>query len=143
VETLAQLRDKRKEFAELGVNLACVVQGDPDDAEELCGPYAMADVCVPDPRKESYRKFGLDRTTWLALVRPSKELMRRRKETQAAGFEINVRRSMKGTCDILLLPGAALVAQGGWILWTHRGADPADMPNGDALLEVARQYGKA
>ena len=140
METLAQLRDKRKEFAELGVKLACVVQGNANDAGELCGPYAMADVCVPDPRKESYWKFGLDRTTWRALVRPSKELIRRRKETQAAGFEINVRRSMKGSCDILLLPGAALVAQGGRILWTYRGTNPADMPNGDALLEVVRSY---
>ncbi|HEY0702052.1 MAG TPA: peroxiredoxin-like family protein, partial [Candidatus Acidoferrales bacterium] len=138
METLAQLRDKRREFAELGVKLACVVQGDAEDAEELCGPYAMADVCVPDPLKKSYREFGLDRTTWMALVRPTKELMRRRKETQAAGFEINVRRSMKGTCDILLLPGAALVALGGKILWTHRGVNPADMPSADALLEIGR-----
>jgi hypothetical protein len=140
VEALAQLRDKKAEFAKLGVNLACVVQGSADDADELCGPYGMADVCVPDPRKESYRKFGLDRTTWMALLRPSKELMSRRKETQAAGFQISVKRSMKGTCDILLLPGAALVARGGKILWVHRGANPADMPNADVLLQTAQKY---
>jgi alkyl-hydroperoxide reductase/thiol specific antioxidant family protein len=140
VETLAQLRDKRADFAKLGVKLACVVQGNADDAEELCGPYGMADVCVPDPRKESYRKFGLDRTTWMALVRPSEELRARRKENREAGFSINVKRSMKSTCDILLLPGAALAARGGKILWVHRGANPGDMPNADALLETARLY---
>ena len=140
METLAQLRDKKGEFAKLGVKLACVVQGNAADADELCGPYGMADVSVPDPRKESYRKFGLERTTWMALLRPSRELMRRRKETQAAGFQISVKRSMKGTCDILLLPGAALVARGGKILWVHRGVNPADMPNADALLETAREY---
>ena len=101
----------------------------------------MADACVPDPRKESYRKFGLDRTTWMALlVHPSEELRARRKENKEAGFTINVKRSMKGTCDILLLPGAALVARGGKILWAHRGVNPADMPKADTLLETARRY---
>jgi peroxiredoxin len=139
VETLAQLRDKRAEFEKLGVNVACIVQGHAKDAEDLCGPYGLTDICVPDPEKTSYRKFGLDRTTWMSLVRPSEELMRRRKETQAAGFEINVKKSFKSTCDILLLPGAALVARGGTILWTHRGKNPADMPNGDALIEAVKK----
>ena len=36
--------------------------------------------------------------------------------------------------------GAALVARGGKMLWVHRGVNPADIPNADALLETAREY---
>jgi hypothetical protein len=133
------LREKLPEFEKLRVRLACIVQGNASDAAELCGEYGLTAHCVPDPKRESYRKLGLDRTTWMALVRPSHELRRRRKENRDAGFSINFKRSMNGTCDILLLPGAALVARGGRILWLHRGTNPADLPSGEELLNQARQ----
>ncbi|MGH9712053.1 MAG: AhpC/TSA family protein [Candidatus Acidiferrales bacterium] len=134
------MREKLPEFEKLKVRLACIAQGDAKDAAELCGVYGMTAHCVPDPKRESYRKLGLDRTTWMALVRPSHELRRRRTENRDAGFSINFQRSMKGTCDILLLPGAALVARGGKILWLHCGAHPADLPSADDLLNTTRQY---
>lgn len=138
MESLAQLREKLPEFEKLRVQLACIIQGNAKDAAELCGEYGLTSHCVPDPNRESYRKVGLDRTTWAALVRPSHELRRRRKENRDAGFSINLKRSMKGACDILLLPGAALVARGGKILWLHRGANPADLPTADDLLSQVR-----
>jgi AhpC/TSA antioxidant enzyme len=140
VETLAQLRDKKAEFAKLGVKVACVVQGNAKDADELCGPFGLSENCVPDPEKQSYRKLGLDRAKWMELLRPSEELRARRKENRKAGFSVNLKRSMKSTCDILLLPGAALVARGGKILWMHRAAHVGDMPSADALLETTGQY---
>jgi len=140
VETLAQLRDKKAAFAKLGVKVACVVQGNADDADELCGPFGLGENCVPDPGRRSYRKLGLDRAKWMDLLRPSEELRARRKENREAGFSVNLKRSMKGTCDILLLPGAALVARGGKILWVHRAVHVGDMPNADALLETTRKY---
>ena len=106
------MREKLPEFEKLSVRLACIVQGNGKDAAELCGPFGLTANCVPDPKSESYQKLGLDRTTWMELLRPSHELRRRRKENRDAGFSIHFKRSFRGTCDILLLPGAALVAAG-------------------------------
>jgi len=140
METLAQLREKLPEFEKVKVRLACVVQGTAKDAVELCGPYGLTTNCIPDPRKESYAKIGLDRARWMELLFPSRELRQRRKENRDAGFAINFKRSMKGTCDILLLPGAALVARGGKILWLHHGSNQSDLPSADDLLAKVRKY---
>jgi alkyl-hydroperoxide reductase/thiol specific antioxidant family protein len=140
LESLAQLREKLPELEKLKVRLACIVQGTAKDANELCGPYGLTANCVPDPKRESYRKLGLDRAKWRELLFPSRELRKRRKENRDAGYSINVKRSMKGICDILLLPGAALVDRGGRILWLHRGAHPGDLPSAGDLLEKIRQH---
>jgi len=140
MEALAQLREQLPELEKLGLKLACVVQGDADEAADFCGQYGMAPHCIPDPDKESYRKFGLDRTSWGALLFPSPELKKRRKENREAGFAVSVKGTLKNHCDILLLPGAAVVARGGKILWLHRGKHPADLPAAAALLAEARQH---
>jgi hypothetical protein len=140
VESLAQLREKLPEFEKSKVRLACIVQGTAKDADELCGPYGLIANCVPDPKRESYAKLGLVRTKWKELLFPSQELRQRRKENRDAGFAISFKHSMKSSCDILLLPGAALVSDGGKILWLHRGAHPGDLPSADELLEMVRQH---
>lgn len=134
------MREKLHEFEKLKVQLACIVQATAKDATELCGPYGLTANCAADPRRESYAKMGLDRTKWKELLFPSQELRQRRKENRDAGFSINFKRSLKGTCDILLLPGAALVDRGGKILWLHRGVHPGDLPSVDELLEKVRQH---
>jgi len=134
------LREKLTEFEKLHARVACIVQGNAKDAEELCGPFGLTPNCIPDPKKESYARIGLDRAKWKELLFPTEELRQRRKENRDAGFSISITRSLKGTCDILLLPGAALVAQGGKILWLHRGTNPADLPSANDLLEKVRQY---
>jgi hypothetical protein len=139
MEALAQLREQMPELEKLGMCLACIAQGDAEETAESCGQYAMAAHCIPDPNKETYRKFGLDRATWKSLLFPTPELRQRRKENRAAGFTISVKGSLKSHCDILLLPGAAIVAQGGKILWLHRGKNPADLPPAKLIIDEARK----
>jgi AhpC/TSA antioxidant enzyme len=139
MEALAQLREQMPELEKLGVRLACIVQGDAEEAAEFCSQYAMAAQCIPDPKKETYRKFGLDRATWKSLLFPTPELKQRRKENRAAGFGVSVKGSLKSHCDILLLPGAAIVAQGGKILWLHRGKNPADLPAAEVMVAQAKK----
>jgi AhpC/TSA antioxidant enzyme len=139
MESLTQLREKLPEFEKLSVGLGCVVQGTAAEAEEVCGQFGMADKCVPDPEKESYAKFGLDRTTLGAMVFASEGLKARRRENRAAGFSVSIKKSFMPHCDIFLLPGAALVAPGGRILWLHRGAHPGDLPSADELVNRVRQ----
>ena len=135
MESLTQLREKLTELEKLHVRLGCIVQGTASEAAEVCGQYGMAEKCIPDPEKESYAKMGLDRTTLAALVFASDELKARRKENRAAGFSVSIKKSLMPHCDIFLLPGAALVARGGKILWLHRGAHPGDLPLVDELLD--------
>src|ERR1700729_2765085 len=139
MEALVQLREQTPELEKLGIQLACIVQGDAQEAAEFCGQYGMAQKCIPDPKKETYRKFGLDRATWGSLLFPSPELKERRKENQAAGFGISIKNSLKSHCDILLLPGAAIVAKGGKILWLHRGKNPADLPEAKVMIDEAKK----
>ncbi len=139
MEALAQLRERMPELEKLGVRLACIVQGDAREAAEFCGQYGMAEKCIPDPQKETYRRFGLDRASWGSLLFPSPELKQRRKENRAAGFAVSIKNSLKSHCDILLLPGAAIVAQGGEILWLHRGKNPGDLPAAEILVGQAKK----
>ena len=139
MEALAQLREQTPELEKLGVQLACIVQGDAQEAAEFCGQYGMAQKCIPDPKKETYRKFGLDRATWGSLLFPSPELKERRRDNRTAGFGISIKNSLKSHCDILLLPGAAIVAKGGKILWLHRGKNPADLPAAEIVVAQAKK----
>jgi AhpC/TSA antioxidant enzyme len=139
MEALAQLREQSPELENLGMQLACIVQGDAQEAAEFCGQYQMAEKCIPDPQKETYRKFGLDRATWGSLLFPSPELKKRRKENRAAGFAVSMKGSLKTHCDILLLPGAAIVAKGGKILWLHRGKNPGDLPVAEVIVAQAKK----
>ena len=138
MEALAQLREQTPELEKLGLQLACIVQGDAQEAAEFCGQYGMAAQCIPDPKKETYRNFGLDRASWSSLLFPSPELKKRRKENREAGFGVSLKGSLKSHCDILLLP-AAVVERGGRILWLHRGKNPADLPAAEIMVEQARK----
>lgn len=140
MESLTQLREKLPEFKRHGVRLACIVQGTAAEAGEICGAYGMAGNCIPDPEKQSYANMGLDRTTLRAMVFASPELRQKRKENRAAGFSVSLKKSFMPHCDIYLLPGAALVARDGKILWLHRGKNPGDLPPADALLEEVLKY---
>ena len=132
------MREQRPRVVAAGLRVACVVQGGPAEAQRFCGRHGVEDVCVPDPARASYRAMGLERTSWGALLRPSSDLKRRRGEAQRAGCGISLRGTFQKHTDILQLPGAALIARGGEILWLHQGAHPGDLPSVDRLLEVAR-----
>ena len=84
--------------------------------------------------------MGFSRARWWDIVFGSAELKRRRREALAAGCSNNVEGTRQTHSDVLQLPGAALVAQGGKILWLHRGKHTGDLPLTPALLEIVRQH---
>ena len=133
------MREKLPEFEAHGVRLACVVQGTGEEAARFCGRHGVEQICVPDPDKQSYRAMGFARTTWGKLIFASPELKQRRKESGAAGCSNNLTGALQEHSDILQLPGAALIARGGSILWLHRGQHPGDVPLAQELLSVVEQ----
>jgi hypothetical protein len=133
------LREKLPEFEARGVCLACVVQGTAPEAARFCGRHGVEQICIPDPEKESYRAMGFPRTTWGKLLFASPELKQRRAESATAGCSNNLTGALQAHSDILQLPGAALIARGGNILWLHRGQHPGDVPLAQELLGVVEQ----
>src|SRR5271154_2590221 len=103
----------------------------------FCGRLGVASLCIPDPKRESYRAMGLERTNWWSILFPTAEGRKRRAAAKAAGFPVSLRGTFQEHSDVLQLPGAAFVAQGGRIQWIHRGSSPADLPTPAQLLEIA------
>ena len=100
----------------------------------FCGRHGVEAICIPDPERASYRAMGLERTNWCSILFPSKEGKRRRAAAKAAGCPISIEGTLQKHSDVLQLPGAALVARGGKILWLHRGSSPSDLPAPPDLL---------
>jgi hypothetical protein len=135
-EALAQLRETQPKLAERGVALACVVQARPGELRGLCGAELH---CIADPAHESYGAMGLGRMSFWKLF-TSVDLHRRRSQAGKQGFKQSWGRTFARESDTLLLPGAALVARGGRILWLYRGEHAGDLPAADNLLAVASEF---
>jgi len=134
------LREKRSEFERRGIALACVVQGTAEEAARFCGRHGVESLCIPDPQKESYRALGLGRASLRELLFASPHLKRRRAEAKQAGCSNKLEGARQKHSDIFQLPGAALVAPGGTVLWLHRGKHTGDLPLPDELLEIVRGF---
>ena len=134
------MREKRSEFEKRGVALACVVQGTAAEAARFCGRHGVESLCIPDPEKSSYKALGLGRASLKNLLFPSDDLKRRRAESKAAGCSNKLEGARQKHSDIFQLPGAALMAEGGTVLWLHRGKHTGDLPLPDELLEIVGNY---
>ena len=97
----------------------------------------MAAQCISDPEKESYRAMGFPDCKVRDIVFASPDLKRRRKEAFSAGCYPNIRGALQRQSGWLQLPGAALIAQGGTILWLHRAKHVGDLPSASALRDLA------
>lgn len=84
--------------------------------------------------------MGFGRTSWKAMIFPSGDLKRRRAEAKQAGCSVSVQGSFQKHSDILQLPGAALMARGGRILWLHRGQHTGDLPSLAELIDVVKSH---
>ena len=134
------MREKRSEFEGRGVALACVVQGTAQEAARFCGRHGVESLCIPDPEKESYRALGLGRASLRELILPSDDLKRRRAEAKQAGCSNKLEGARQKHTDIFQLSGAALMAEGGTILWLHRSRHTGDLPSADGLLEIVGRF---
>jgi len=134
------LREKQNEFEKRGVALACVVQGTAEEAARFCGRHGVESLCIPDPEKESYRALGLGRASLKELLFPSDDLKRRRAEAKQAGCSNKLEGARQKHSDVFQLPGAALVAERGTILWLHRSKHTGDLPSANGLLEIVGKF---
>lgn len=134
------MREQQGEFEKRGVALACVVQGTAEEAARFCGRHGVESLCIPDPEKESYRALGLGRASLREILFASPDLKRRRAEAKQAGCSNKLEGARQKHSDVFQLPGAALLAEGGTILWLHRSKHTGDLPLPDELLEIVRKF---
>jgi hypothetical protein len=80
--------------------------------------------------------MALERIKWWRILLAPAALRRRRKQARAAGCSVSLSGTLQKHSDVLQLPGAAIVAQGGEIIWIHRGVHPGDLPSARELLAV-------
>ncbi|HXZ19087.1 MAG TPA: peroxiredoxin-like family protein [Candidatus Acidoferrales bacterium] len=128
------MRETLPRFTELGIRVACVVQGTAIEMARFCGRHGVEAICIPDPDLHSYRAMGFERTNWWSILFPKPEGRRRRAAAKAAGCPISLEGTLQKHSDVLQLPGASLVAPGGKILWLHRGTATYDLPAPAELL---------
>jgi hypothetical protein len=90
-------------------------------------PFAL----VSDPSLRAYRAFGLERTTWRALLRPTVVV----RFLRFLGRGWRLKRPRKGE-DVLQLGGDFVVDAQRRLVYAHRGSDPTDRPPVADLLRA-------
>lgn len=58
-EMLSQLMNAREAIERAGLSLVVVTQGTPAETKTFCADHAPGVTCLADPKRESYRAFGL------------------------------------------------------------------------------------
>ena len=127
-----QLRELEPEFEKRGVAVRFIVIGDDAKVSSFCGQHGMADRCLADPDKSTYKAMGFGQYNFLNIF-GDKDLGRRHRENRRAGFRQNwgATRIADGT----QLPGAAIIDREGNVVWKYAGKHPGDLPPMRDMLE--------
>jgi AhpC/TSA antioxidant enzyme len=123
------------EFRELGCEVAAISMSRPDALPHYLARSPMPFPVFADPDRTAYAAFGLGRTTWARLLRPSIVW----KYTRSILRGAKVRRIPEGE-DALQLGGDFLVDRDRRLVWAHRGADPMDRPAVEEILRAVREH---
>ena len=86
-----------------------------------------------DPTRQAYRAFGLERTTWQAMLRPG--IILRYLKLVLRGWLPRLPHTKE---DVLQLGGDFVLDADGRLAWARRSADPTDRPTVGQLLEAVR-----
>jgi peroxiredoxin len=128
-----QLHRDRDQFAEAGVELAVIGQGDPEDAARFRRTQHVEELPMfTDRKRESYRAAGTKVATFSELLGPS---------VMARGIRASVAtRKRQGKVDghAAQLGGVMIVKPDGSIAYSHLSDDASDYPENDEVLEAAR-----
>lgn len=88
---------------------------------------------VTDPTRAAYREFGLERTSWRALLRG--RVLWRYLRLMLRG--LTPQRSNKGA-DVLQLGGDFVIGEDRRLVYAYRSAEPTDRPPVEELLQAVQ-----
>lgn len=121
-----------------GMRLLVIVQADEEEAEMYFPKSAFEYVC--DPQKVTYKDAKIGKTSWFQILFPSKALKERRKEANAMGCSINVKRAKLDHSDPLQLSGMALVGADMRVKWSYESKHTGDLDLSDTLARKLIAY---
>ncbi len=117
------------EFQTLGLGIVVIGLGSPARTKEFRQSIGVPFPILSDPRRESYRRYGLMRTDFRRELNPS---------TLTHGLHDTLRHGVKRSPDqdMLQLGGVFIVDMAGVIRYAHRARQWHDNPPVDDLLRV-------
>lgn len=125
------MRGTLPELERLGVGVAVVTFGTPEQARVFCAEARAPFPCLSDPERRGYDAFGLERRAgWGRILDPR----------GGAGFVRALRaghRASKGELSVRQMPGTFLIDTAGEVRYAHRNRWPADNPPLPELLAAA------
>jgi hypothetical protein len=121
-----------------GMRLVVIVQADEEEAAIYFPKSTFAYVC--DPHKVTYKDAKIGKTTWFQILFPTKGLKERRKEANAMGCSINVKRAKLEHSDPLQLSGMALVDPDMRVKWSYESKHTGDLDLSESLVKTLLPY---
>jgi peroxiredoxin len=122
-----------EEFHRLGAAVLVVSQARPELLATFLRAQPLPFALVGDPERAAYRAFGLERTSWAALLRPGVIL-------RYLGHLIRGVRPqpIQQGEDVLQLGGDFILDGEGRLVYAYRSAEPTDRPAVEVLLQALR-----
>lgn len=90
-------------------------------------------LVVADPTRESYRRFGLERTSWRAFLNP--RILARYLRLMLRGW---LPHRAYDAEDLLQLGGDFVLDRRRRLVFAHPSSDPTDRPSAETLVEAVR-----
>jgi peroxiredoxin len=128
-----QLHRDRQRFADEGVALAVIGQGEPENAAEFRREHDLDLRLLVDRDRRSYKAAGAKLAIFSELLGP-KTMWKGLKRARSAGVSQG-----KTIGHPAQVGGVLVVAPDGAIPWSHMSRDPDDIPSNDEVLAAARQ----
>jgi peroxiredoxin len=125
-------------FRRLGAEVLVVSQARPERVAAFLREQPLPFPVAADPDRVAYRAFGLERTSWAAVLRPGVVL--RYLRFLFRGWRP---RPVGPGEDVLQLGGDFVLDGQGRLAYAYRSAEPTDRPTLEALLQAVRQASPA
>lgn len=124
------MKSLKNEFDRRGVAVAVVSFAEPAKLVPYQEHHQWPFTILADPQRVAYRKFALNRLSWLQVFSPATlrlywKLLRE-----------GLKREDYGKEDIYQSGGDFLLDRDGNILFAHRSQNPSDRPSASRLLQV-------
>jgi peroxiredoxin len=130
---LVEVRDHYEDIRRQGGDVLVVTFAPPMFLEVYLREHSLPFPIVSDPSRLAYHAFGLERTTWRAMLRPGVML----RVLRLLGRVNRLQRPRKGV-DLLQMGGDFILDARRRLVYAHRSAKPTDRPTVGELLAAVR-----
>jgi hypothetical protein len=128
------VQQRYEDFRRHGAEVLFVSQARPEILTAFLREQPLPFSIVADSERSAYRVFGLERTTWVRMLRP--DVIWRFLRLLFRGWRLQ--RVRKGE-DVLQLGGDFVLDGEGRLVFAYRSTEPTDRPSIEVLLQAVNQ----